>query len=137
MGPLLFLVYINDISLNIQGEKLVLYADDTNVLVMDRNEEVLKTKLIPVMEQLERWFHKNDFVVNTTKTVAMSFYFSHSKLSFKPPIFIRNTEIHYKSEVNFLGMSINPLNAELNLICHLLTLLGARPILHVSRIRVN
>ena len=32
---------------------------------------------------------------------------------------------------------INPLNAELNTICHLLALLGAYPILHVSRIRVN
>jgi len=31
----------------------------------------------------------------------------------------------------------NPLNAELNLICHLLALLGAHPILHVSRIGVN
>jgi hypothetical protein len=32
---------------------------------------------------------------------------------------------------------INPLNAELNPICHLLTLLGAHHILHVSRIRVK
>jgi len=31
----------------------------------------------------------------------------------------------------------NPLNAELNPICHFLTLLGAHPILHVSRIRVK
>jgi len=31
----------------------------------------------------------------------------------------------------------NPLNAELNPICHLLALLGAHRILHVSRIRVN
>jgi hypothetical protein len=31
----------------------------------------------------------------------------------------------------------NPLNAELNPICHLLVLLGAHPILHISRIRVN
>jgi hypothetical protein len=31
----------------------------------------------------------------------------------------------------------NPLNAELNPICHLLALLGAHLILHVSRIRVN
>jgi hypothetical protein len=30
----------------------------------------------------------------------------------------------------------NPLNAELNPICHLLALLGAHPIIHVSRIRV-
>jgi hypothetical protein len=34
-------------------------------------------------------------------------------------------------------MSINHLNAELNPICHLLALLGAHHILHVSRIRVN
>jgi hypothetical protein len=30
-----------------------------------------------------------------------------------------------------------PLNAELNPICHLLALLGAHPILHVSRVRVK
>jgi len=33
--------------------------------------------------------------------------------------------------------SINPLNAELNPICHLLALLGAHLILHVGKIRVN
>ena len=32
---------------------------------------------------------------------------------------------------------LNPLNAKLNPICHLLALLGTRHILHVSRIRVN
>jgi hypothetical protein len=32
---------------------------------------------------------------------------------------------------------INPLNAELNPICHLLALLGAHPIFHVRRIRVK
>jgi len=31
----------------------------------------------------------------------------------------------------------NTLNTKLNSICHLLVLLGAHPILHVSRIRVN
>ena len=33
--------------------------------------------------------------------------------------------------------NINPLNAELNPICHLLALLGAHPILHVSRVKVK
>jgi len=32
---------------------------------------------------------------------------------------------------------LNPLNAKLNPICHLLALLGTRPFFHVSRIRVN
>jgi len=34
-------------------------------------------------------------------------------------------------------ISLNPLNAELNPICHLLALLGAHPILHIGRIRVK
>jgi len=34
-------------------------------------------------------------------------------------------------------LTFNPLNAELNPICHLLALLGAHHILHVSRIRVK
>jgi hypothetical protein len=40
--------------------------------------------------------------------------------------------------VLYIGrMILNFLNAELNPICHLLTLLGARHILHVSRTRVK
>ena len=35
------------------------------------------------------------------------------------------------------NININPLNAELNAICHLLALLGAHHILHVGRIRVK
>jgi hypothetical protein len=43
--------------------------------------------------------------------------------------------IHVKYPL--LLLDFNPLNAELNSICHLLALLGAHHILHVSRIRVN
>jgi len=39
--------------------------------------------------------------------------------------------------INWCITLINPLNAELNPICHFLALLGAHHILHVSRIRVN
>jgi len=38
---------------------------------------------------------------------------------------------------NHTMLTTNPLNAELNPICHLLALLGAHHTLHVSRIRVN
>jgi len=37
----------------------------------------------------------------------------------------------------YLEQATAPLNAELNAICHLLVLLGARHILHISRIRVK
>jgi len=37
--------------------------------------------------------------------------------------------------VLYIGRKVlNPLNAKLNPICHLLVLLGARPILHISRL---
>ena len=39
--------------------------------------------------------------------------------------------------VSQMGVVVNSLNAELNPICHLVALIGAHPILHVSRIRVN
>ena len=39
--------------------------------------------------------------------------------------------------LNILCSRFNPLNIELNPICHLLALLGAHRIFHVSRIRVN
>ena len=42
---LLFLIYINDLLLNIQGTKLILYEDDTNVLITDRGPVTLQTKL--------------------------------------------------------------------------------------------
>ena len=49
--------------------------------------------------------------------------------------------IYYKDKKSFViylrTKCINPLNAKLNPICHLLTLLGAHHILHVSRLRVN
>jgi hypothetical protein len=41
------------------------------------------------------------------------------------------------SKVIIEEVHVNPLNAQLNPICHLLALLGAHPIFHVSRIRVN
>jgi hypothetical protein len=49
-GPLLFLIYINDLPLNIQEATLILYTDDTYVLVVDKNEEALQTKLSLVMK---------------------------------------------------------------------------------------
>ena len=45
--------------------------------------------------------------------------------------------MHYLTDENTGENSFNPLNAELNPIRHLLALVGARHIVHVSRIRVN
>jgi hypothetical protein len=106
LGPLLFLLYINDLPNHIKEAKVVLYADDTNLLVTGKNEEELQTRLSVITKQLETWFFENDLIVNTTKTVAMSFHSSHAKVSLKPNIFLQNSKIAYKPEVKFLGIYI-------------------------------
>jgi len=55
-----------------------------------------------------------------------------------PPHGIRSPDLQVCSESpSGYTIIINPLNAELNPIYHLLALLGAHHILHISRIRVN
>jgi hypothetical protein len=59
--------------------------------------------------------------------------------------YISNIQLHKPTRKKFLEFSdiwvsesdVNSLNTKLNPICHLLALLGAHHILHVSRIRVN
>jgi hypothetical protein len=87
LGPLLFLIYINDLPLNIQGAKLILYADNMTILV-NRKKEALQTKLSLVIKQLENLLLKNDLFINTTKTAAMSFYLCRLKPPFKPRILL-------------------------------------------------
>jgi len=69
----------------------------------------------------------------TVGSVISGFYCSITvwPLKTEPTACPRVSVIHYQS------MLLNPLNAKLNPICHLLASLGAHHILHVSRVRVN
>jgi len=99
-------LHINDLPLNIQGAKLILYADDTNVLITDGSQDTLQTKLSLIMKQLEIWFSNIDLIINISKIVAMSFHLGHLKPTYKPHILLQNKDIEYKSEVKFLGLYI-------------------------------
>jgi hypothetical protein len=59
----------------------------------------------------------------------------HALLPFD--IFFSNFYIHVNICIQNRVQIINPLNTELNPICHMLALLGARHILHFSRVRVK
>jgi len=52
-------------------------------------------------------------------------------------VYVYSKPLQVSSTLMAIIRRINPLNAELNPICHLLALLGAHHILHVSRIWVN
>jgi hypothetical protein len=51
-------LYVNDIIENVQGAKMVLFADDTNLLIIGKDEFDLQRKIINVMKELEIWFQK-------------------------------------------------------------------------------
>ncbi|PNF20311.1 hypothetical protein B7P43_G13693 [Cryptotermes secundus] len=106
LGPLLFLLYINDLPLNVQGGEMVLFADDINVLVIDKEEGIAQQKINKIMKQLETWFQVNNLLINIKKTVAMSFHLSKSRSVVRPQIFYNNLETAYSSELRFLGIDI-------------------------------
>ena len=107
LGPVLFSLYMNDLPLNITGIKIVLFADDTNILVADKNINDLRYKLNNVMTELQTWFTLNILIVNTEKTLAMSFHTPQNKKPVVPQVIFVGRDIPYNTETKFLGIHIN------------------------------
>ena len=53
LGLLLFLLYINDLPINIHDANLVMFAIDINVLIMDSDVGVLQNKIHSLIAELE------------------------------------------------------------------------------------
>jgi hypothetical protein len=106
LGPILFSLSINDLPLNIMGSKIVLFADDTNILVSDENINNLQYKLNNVMTELQTWFTLNNLVVNIEKTLAMFFHATQNKKLLLHVIF-EVRDIPYNTETKFLDIYIN------------------------------
>jgi hypothetical protein len=107
LGPILFSLYINDLPLNIMGSKIVLFADDTNILVSDENINNLQYKLNNVMTELQTWFTLNNLVINIEKTLAMSFHTTQNKKPLLPHVIFEGRDIPYNNETKFWGIYIN------------------------------
>jgi len=106
LGPLLFLLHINDWALIFQGVNFVLYVDNTNIFVVDKEEEVLQHKREFLMQQLEFWFHKNDLILNTKKTRGISFHSHQNRHPCRPHIMFNRNKIVCSPELKFLEIFI-------------------------------
>jgi hypothetical protein len=53
---------------------MVLYVDNTNILVIDKNSKLLQGKTDTVKTQLQTWFSENNLIINTEKTKVMFFF---------------------------------------------------------------
>ena len=93
MGPILFLLYINDLPGYVQNAKLDLYTNDTNIPVVYKDIKVFPLRTALVMLQLEAWIFDNELLLNTATTCAMLFHSSEWKYVDKPNIMYNNTVI--------------------------------------------
>jgi len=67
LGLIMFLLHVEDLPINIQGAKMVLFADNTIIQIRATNEDILNQQINRVMQQLLIWFHVNGLLINTKK----------------------------------------------------------------------
>ena len=73
LGPLLFLIYTNDLPNALKFSKSILFADDTTVFYSCGNIQELQTKINSDLYLLNDWFKANKLSLNITKTSYMLF----------------------------------------------------------------
>ncbi len=70
LGPLLFILYINDIADSVKKHpcKIMLFADDTNVFIVHKHPIILKQLADVIMSDLCDWFISNRLTLSLEKT---------------------------------------------------------------------
>ena len=71
LGPLLFLMFINDLPLYTDSANTDFYADDTTLYVIGKSLETIQRNLQVALDCLAKWCKYNGMLINTTKTKAM------------------------------------------------------------------
>src|SRR5437867_2190724 len=73
LGPLLFLLYINDISDSLKHSHIKLFADDSNLFIFNKNLKELFRIANSELSNLSHWISANKLYINYDKTNYMLF----------------------------------------------------------------
>ena len=108
LGPLLFLLYINDINNAVDDNKLKLFADDTNLFLFDHNLSSLETRANSCLAKMELWFNVNKLSLNVEKTSYTLFSHRMKKsIDCSLNLFINKQLINKVNCCKYLGVFID------------------------------
>ena len=103
LGPLLFILFCNDIYNLPLCSHLILFADDTTMFNSLRNSNYLEYVMYHDLTILSDWFEVNQLSLNLNKAVMMTFWPGKKKIN----IAINDTTIPQVASCKFLGVHID------------------------------
>ena len=74
LGPLLFLLYINDLFLSSNYLSFILFADDTNIFLLHKHLATLTRMVNQELSHVSSWFNANKLTVDPDKSKFIIFH---------------------------------------------------------------
>ena len=106
LGPLLFLIYVNDITNCLTHSKLISFADDTTVFLSSRCIDDLYKNMNSDLDDLTNWFKANRLALNVNKSNCMLFQLNGNQNTLGNTLNIGIDPIKHKLNWKFLGIFI-------------------------------
>ena len=106
LGPLLFILYINEIAHISKVLKCILYADDAVLYCVDRDLQNLIHTLNIEIRNITDWLVCSKLTINVNKTKAVIFTRRHISYDAIPSIKVLDRNIEILKEINFLGITL-------------------------------
>ena len=107
LGPLLFILYINDIQNCSDIASMILFADDTNIFYSHSCLKTLNKILQTEVDKIAEWLNTNKLSINTSKTKFILFRSSKKKQKHVVTLTINNDDIKQVKSTTFLGVVID------------------------------
>ena len=106
LGPLLFLIYINDITFCTQSINFILFADDTSIFTSGKDLLSLYQLVNKQLDNISIWMQANRLILNTEKTNYMIFGTRQTN-NVNLKLQYRNREIMQVQYIKFLGVYLD------------------------------